>query len=76
MKCEVARTSSGERRGNDARDGIKFNDGAPLIQRGAMHGLHGRQELQFVEAVSKQWSARQENAAATVNTSFKSQSRC
>ena len=30
------------------------------------HGLNGREKLLFLEAVSKQWNAWQENAAATV----------
>ena len=30
------------------------------------HGLNGRGKLLVLEAVSKQWNARQENAAATV----------
>ena len=30
------------------------------------HGLKGREKLLFFEAVSKQWNAWQENAAATV----------
>ena len=30
------------------------------------HGLNGREKLMFLEAVSKQWNAWQENAAATV----------
>ena len=30
------------------------------------HGLNGREKLLFLEAVSKQWNACQENAAATV----------
>ena len=30
------------------------------------HGLDGREKLLFRDAVSKQWSAWQENAAATV----------
>ena len=30
------------------------------------HGLNGRDKLLFLDAVSKQWSARQENAAATL----------
>ena len=30
------------------------------------HGLNGREKMLFLEAVTKQWNAWQENAAATV----------